>query len=77
MYCWKIFSSKSEAESYVKEHNYEYTKSGGLKIGTNVNGSVKAGSFHYVEWGDGTRDYYNTKEQAENALNAEKKKKNS
>ena len=73
----KIFSSKSEAESYVKEHNSEYTKSGGLKIGTNVNGSVKAGSFHYVEWGDGTRDYYNTKEQAENALNAEKKKKNS
>lgn len=73
----KTFSSREEANAYVKEHNTEYAKSGGLKIGTYAGANNKSGAFHYVEWGDGTRDYYNTKEQAENALNSEKKKKNS
>lgn len=72
----KTFSRKEDAEAFIKDNNANYSQVGGLHMATNAM-DIKSGSFHFIEWGDGTRTWYGTKKQAEIALEEEKKKKNS
>lgn len=74
----QTFNNKSLAEEFIQKNNNKYQTAGGLHLGTMVgyNNQTPGSIGHGIEFADGTKTNYATKEIAQRALEGMKRSKN-